>query len=158
MKAKIVALAVLLVALAPNAQADAIFSASFKDSSVSVERRVLETYRAALTAKQPNEIQETVQQMQADVAEFAQVGMPTKENLFLLSHGEVAPSGHETAKRVRTGKYLLSIPLKMKDAAGSLESGGILAIYFNVQVGQRTDIIIENFVEIVDRTAVIEVR
>ncbi|MGE3261210.1 MAG: hypothetical protein AB7K68_05480 [Bacteriovoracia bacterium] len=129
----------------------AIYSASYKDNGVSIEKRVIDTYRAALEARGNNDIKQTIAQLKADLAGFGTVGIPNKDNLFLLSRGESAPSDHDTSTRVRSGKYLLAIPTTIRGSGNVTENGALLAAYFNVQVGKTVEISLENFVELVDR-------
>jgi hypothetical protein len=152
MRAKILLLA--FASLFPGlAHADAIFSATYRDNGVTVEKRVIDTYRAALASPTDNAIKQAVNQLKTDLAGFGRVGVPTKDNLFLLSHGSSVGGEHDISRKVINGKYLLSIPTTIEGAGESQENGGLLTVYFSVQVGKTIDIAIEGFVDLMERPA-----
>jgi hypothetical protein len=129
-----------LACLPSLARADAIFTATYKDNGTTIEKRVIDAYRAALTAPGENAIKQTVNRLKSDLAGFGKVGNPTKDNLFLISHGTSAGGEHDISSKVKTGKYLLSIPMLLRGAGESQENGGLLTVYFNVQVGKTVSI------------------
>lgn len=128
--------------------ADSLFSLSFRDNGVSVEKRVLDTYQAALNSKTDNAVKTEINKLGIYLEGFGKVRAPTKADLLLLTSGHNAPSEHNSSLTTKSGKFLLAIPARFQGLSSSDDHVAFITAHYLVQPGKRVDVILEHFSEI----------